>query len=105
MNDETVQWLNRRGVPPEMVLNERSTITVKTAGRWLVEIAPMMFNFRLVLTPTANPDCYDHGWCFFGRGPDAFARAWLAALVFDPTVELEPAGYDKAATGRRLSLA
>lgn len=96
------EWQDlRRGVPDEVVLNDRSCYTVKEAGRWLVEIAPMIFNFRVVLTPKTNLLTYEHGWCYIGRGEVTFARAWLAAAAFDPTVQLDPPGFDKQATPPR----
>lgn len=67
-----------------------------TIGRWggyLVQILPMIFNDRLVLTPESFPYIYDHGWCYPKGG-----AAHLAALAWDPGTEAEPAGYKKRAT-------
>jgi hypothetical protein len=85
-----------------IVLNERGTVTVKETATHLVEVLPMIYNFRLVLTPKANPDSYDAGWCYFGTGSDSFTRCYLAALAFDPDTEADPAGYDKALQHRRV---
>lgn len=67
------------------------TVTVGRWGGWLVQVCPMLFNDRLVLTPEACPLVYDYGWCY-PKGAAAFA----AALVWDPAVEGEPAGFIKA---------
>lgn len=80
---------------------ERSVWRVKTTSNWHVEIIPMMFNYRVVLTPVDNLHSWDHGWCYFGKSALVMAAAVLAAQAFDPETESAPAGYDKALTGRR----
>lgn len=67
------------------------TVTIGRWGGWLVQICPMIFNDRLVLTPENAPDGYDYGWCY-PKGPAAL----LAALAWDPGSEDEPIGYIKA---------
>lgn len=69
------------------------TVTVGRWGGWLVQVCPMLFNDRLVLTPETCPLVYDHGWCYPKGG-----AAFVAALVWDPAVEGEPAGFIKRAT-------
>lgn len=82
-------------------LNDRQCYTVKQCGDWLVEIVPMIFNYRIVLTPAADPDSYAYGWCYFGGSEASMARAVMAAVAFDPRVDLEPHGYDKAVLPRK----
>lgn len=82
-------------------LNDRQGYTVKQAGEWLVEICPMLFNYRIVLTPVDCPDVWDHGWCYFGRDQATLLRAWAAAELFDPETQSAPMGYDKALTSRK----
>lgn len=67
-----------------------------TIGRWggyLIDVCPMLFGARLVLTPEATPDVYDHGWCY-----PSPAAAIFAAFARNPATEAEPAGYVKRAT-------
>jgi hypothetical protein len=67
-----------------------------TLGRWggyLIDVCPMLFGDRLVMTVESDPDVYDHGWCYPKGG-----AAVLAALAWDPATEAEPAGCIKRAT-------
>lgn len=58
-------------------------------GGWVVLIAAMGFNDRVIL---AEPDGTPHyGWCFPKGG-----AAHLAALVWDPNADGEPLGHIKA---------
>lgn len=73
------------------------TATVAKWGGYLVQVVPMIFNDRIVLTPEATPYVYDYGWCY-DKGPAAI----LAVRAWDPETEAEPPGYKKAVvTGRR----
>lgn len=80
-------------------LNDRHCYTISETATHLVEVVPMIFNDRVVLTPKAFLDGYDHGWCF-DKGGAAFA----AAVVWDPATEAEPAGYKKRATPKIRTL-
>lgn len=72
-------------------------MTVAEYGGWLVQVMPMIFNNRVVLTPAAAPLGYDYGWCY-PKGPAAL----VAVLAWDPETEAEPSGYIKAIRkGRR----
>jgi hypothetical protein len=66
-------------------------VTIGRYGGWTVDICPMLFNDRLVLTPESAPGVYDFGWCY-PKG----AAAYLAALMWDPVAEGEPRGFIKA---------
>lgn len=72
--------------------DEYGTVSLGTWGGYLVQILPMIFNDRVVLTPESSPWGYDHGWCY-ERGV-----ALLAVLAWDPETEAEPVGYKKRAT-------
>lgn len=72
------------------------TVTIGRWGGWLVQIVPMIFNDRLVLTPESLPEVYDHGWCFPKGG-----AAHLAAVAWNPAIEAEPVGFIKAVAGTR----
>lgn len=86
-----------RGVPRLVDLLDRplvdgyGTVTVAEWGGWLVQVMPMIYNNRVVLTPKAAPLFVDYGWCY-PKGPAAFA----AVAVWDPAAQAEPAGYIKA---------
>lgn len=68
------------------------TVTIGRWGGWLVQVMPMIFNDRLVLTPEQFEGAfYDYGWCYPKGG-----AAHLAALAWDPATEAEPTGYIKA---------
>lgn len=72
-------------------------VMIGTWGGYLVQIMPMIYNDRLVLTPAYNTNIVDYGWCY-PRG----AAAYLAAMQWDPETEAEPVGYIKAIrAGRR----
>lgn len=73
--------------------DEYGTMTIGTWGGYHVQVMPMLFNDRLVLTPMTATWGYDHGWCY-----DKGGAAFLAALVWNPSTEAEPAGYKKRAT-------
>ena len=82
----------------EVIIDEYATVTVGEFEDYLIQIAPMAFNDRLVMTPKhLNGMTYDYGWCY-----DKGGAALLAALVWKPDVEAEPAGYKKAIGIRRL---
>ncbi len=68
-------------------------VTIGEYGGWLVQVIPMLFNDRLVLTPKSCEGIYDHGWCYPKGG-----AAHLAAMLWDPDTEGEPAGAIKTAT-------
>lgn len=55
-----------------------------------VDIAPMLFNHRVVMTPKNLPMTHDGGWCY----PTKLA-ALAAVAVWNPDVEPEPVGYIK----------
>lgn len=72
------------------------TVTIGEWGGWYVQVVPMIFNDRLVLTPKHSPFVYDFGWCY-DKGP----APYVAAKVWDPQTQAEPPGYKKAAAGGR----
>jgi hypothetical protein len=74
----------------EPTVDDYGTVTIGTWCGWLVQVVPMIFNDRLVLTPESLPLVYDYGWCYPKGG-----AAHLAALVWDPEAEGEPAGFKK----------
>jgi hypothetical protein len=84
-------------LPQPFPVNEYGAVTVAHWGGWIVQVLPMLYNDRLVLTPEQHPLIYDYGWCY-PKGPAAI----LAAHIWDPEMEAEPVGYIKAILpGRR----
>ena len=71
--------------------------TVKTVGPFRIDIAEMLFNWRIVLSH--KDDYYNslHGWCYFGKDLVTFLTAVKHAQDWDPTTQEEPNGYDKRA--------
>jgi hypothetical protein len=81
-------------------LLERAVWRVKETATHYVEIMPMIFNYRIVLTPKSNDQIVDGGWCYFGKGGDSLTAAMVAAELWDPDTEMRPAGFGKEALPR-----
>jgi hypothetical protein len=80
-------------------IDDYGTVTIGEWGGYYIQIMPMIFNDRIVMTPISAPYVYDHGWCFAKGG-----AAILAALIWNPETEPEPLGYKKRATaGQRTA--
>jgi hypothetical protein len=68
--------------------------TDPTTGRtYIIEMAQMLYNWRLYLTPKDLPDFWEFGWCF-----RAGLHAAVAAAIWHPDTEDEPDGWHKRAT-------
>lgn len=82
---------------PPVYDEQRWTVTIGRLRGWLVQVAPMFYNDRLLLSPEKDfTGCYDHAWCYPKGGPAVFACAlWQAHR--DP----QPAGFIKRATPNR----
>lgn len=66
-------------------------------GQWMVSVAPMIFNDRVLLTHRGQwPMQWTAGWCFPKGG-----AAPLAAMAWDPDRDREPVGYIKVAADPR----
>lgn len=76
-------------------MNDRGGYTLKTVGGWHVEVNPMLFNYRVVLTPQCAPLVYEAGWCYQGTGEATLLVACAAALIFDPLTQADPLHYFK----------
>lgn len=75
---------------PTVSFDGYGVMTVGDWGGYLIQIMPMAYNDRLVMTPASLPSVYDFGWCF-PKGPAPV----LAALVWNPETEGEPKGFIK----------
>lgn len=73
-----------------VTVDDYLTATLGTWGGYLVQVMPMIFNDRLVLTPARSPQFIEHGWCYSKGG-----AAGLAALAWSPDVQAEPLGFIK----------
>jgi hypothetical protein len=80
-----VEWLD------EPRVDGYGRITLGRWGGWLIDVCPMIFNDRLVLTPEVDENFYDYGWCYPKGG-----AAIIAARAWNPQVEGEPVGFIKA---------
>jgi hypothetical protein len=66
-----------------------------TAAEWSdhwVDVLPMIYNHRIVLTPMTDPMTYDAGWCY-----PSLEAAVVALKGWNPDVQKEPSGYLKRA--------
>lgn len=63
----------------------------------VIEIWLMLFNWRLVCFEKGNQVSVAHGFCFFGRSMDTFARALAAAREWEHPLTEKPSDYDKQA--------
>jgi len=72
----------------EPVYDKWGTATIGTWGGYLIQVMPMIYTDRLVMTPKACPAVYGYGWCY-PKGPAAL----LAALTWDPAEFGEPHGF------------
>lgn len=93
--------LEASGITPAFELlaftaDDWGTMTIGRWGGYLLQIAPMAFNERIIMTPEDIPLVYDHGWCY-----DRGGLAFIALIGWDPAAEGEPAGYKKRATLRQ----
>ena len=89
----------RRGIEflDERMIDRYGVVTLGTWGGYLIQIMPMIFNDRVVMTPALCADIYDYGWCYPKGG-----AAHHAVMAWNPATQAEPAGYIKAiAPGRR----
>lgn len=71
---------------------ERECWTVAETPKYWVDILPMIFNHRVVLTPKDCPVVYDAGWCY-----SDFPSALQAVEDWDIDNQDEPAGAIKRA--------
>ena len=60
-----------------------------------IDVLVMIYNYRVVETPKADPDTYDRFWCYVGRDLAALLRAVAAARVWVASDDPEPAGWNK----------
>ncbi len=79
-----------------VLIDEYGTMTVGEWKGYLIQILPMLFNDRIVMSPKSCPETYDYGWCF-----DKGGAAYLALAVWDPQEQAEPIGFKKRVGGTR----
>lgn len=77
----------------EPATNDRECLTLAEDDEHYYDLIPMLFNYRLVMTPKDNTGIWDWGWCY----PDALTA--IAALhIWDPTTQNEPQFWRKRPT-------
>jgi hypothetical protein len=77
--------------------NRICAFNVRISGPWLVSVASMVFNDRILLSNLSEyPRTWTAGWCY-----DKGGSALHAAMLWDPDVEREPAGFKKVAADSR----
>lgn len=73
--------------------DELKATIIKVTENWIVGVAPMIFNDRIILM---EPDSWQisitAGFCY-----DKGAAAVMAALLWDPETQRYPEGYKKIA--------
>jgi hypothetical protein len=86
------------GLDADLRVDETTqTVIVKETAEWIVSVAPMIFNDRVLLTHQSEyPDFWTAGWCY-----DKGGAAFLAAIAWDPDAEPAPVGFKKLAADRR----
>jgi hypothetical protein len=60
-----------------------------------IDVAEMLFNWRVVATPKNFPYVYDAAYCYVGKDVPTFMRAVLGARVWGGPGTGDPPGYDK----------
>ncbi|MFE4863267.1 hypothetical protein [Streptomyces sp. NPDC056670] len=84
----------------ELVRNDREGFTIAEDDEYFYDALPYAFNWRLVMTPKADPRVWDYGWCY-----DGSASLILAMRVWNPETQNEPLGWKKRPTGRTARIA
>ncbi|WP_435109797.1 hypothetical protein [Nocardiopsis synnemataformans] len=70
---------------------------IRDVGPVSIQLAEMLFNWRITISLLTEPWFIEGAWCYFGRDWQSFSRAVRAAYAFDPTTQDAPQGFDKAA--------
>lgn len=78
-------------------IDDYGVVTVGEWGGYLLQMQPMSYWDRLVMTPLSSPLTYDYGWDF-PRG----AHAIHAALRWNPQRQAEPEGYERRIGSKRM---
>lgn len=76
---------------------EIQAIVVKVTENWVIAVVPMIYNDRVTLSAH---DGWEHGYTA-GFCYDKGGAALLAAAVWDPETERNPAGFKKIACDAR----
>lgn len=76
------------------VANDRESMTIAEDDKYFYDAVPMVFNWRLVMTPKDNTWMWEFGWCY--DTPTALATSML---LWTPETQNEPLGWKKRPTG------
>lgn len=71
---------------------------IRQTDEYVIEVNRMLFNWRLLVAYTEYYGrVYEHGYCYFGTGPETLTRAVLAGQAWENPLVSDPIGYDKKA--------
>lgn len=70
---------------------------LQETDEYVVEVWPMLFNWRLIVMLPNQNTTVEHGYCYFGRGLESLARATAAGLTWADPLNTLPDGFDKQA--------
>ena len=73
------------------IVDGYGVVTLAEWDGWWVQVHPMLYGDRVVLTPKRSPLVYDYGWCYPKGG-----AAGIAVALWDPGTDGEPSGYVRA---------
>lgn len=76
--------------------NDRAAFMVKETATHYIDLVPMIYNVRVVMTPKDAPLGYDAGWCYPG-----LLEAAAAVEAWDPDTQHRPEGFIKEAAARQ----
>ena len=86
------------GTADQLILEwalDGTVFRVKGVPGYYLDVIPTFFSFRLVTTPAADETGWHRGWCYHGKGWDAWMAVLLAAAMWDGGDESEPYGWNK----------
>lgn len=100
-NDERVldvAIVTMTGIPlVKLEYGREAGYRIKETGGHYIDVMPMLYNWRIVISRTESPGVPIRGWCYQGTGLDGFVPAVLAAIAWDGSDDTEPPGYFKRA--------
>lgn len=71
---------------------------IRQTEEYVIDVTLMLYNWRLHVALAEDYGVsYEHGYCYFGTGPDSLLRAVTAGQEWDDPLRTHPAAYDKMA--------
>ncbi len=76
----------------------RGGYIIRRTDEYVIEVIQMLFNWRLyVALPEHYGQVYEHGFCYYGTGPDPFILAVKAGQQWRDPLNTDPVGFSKKA--------